>query len=109
MLGQVPFAIHQSMSSGDLFGPAVPIISLSFAYLAMQFAVVCRVLIRGDLDAQNKILWVLVTMFVPLGFVLYLVLAPAVVPLVVSPRRDTPGRDVSGTPWAGNPGHSRRT
>lgn len=109
MLGQAPFIIHSSTENGSFFGPVMPLMVWSFVYLAAQFVVVCRVLTRSDFDTQNKILWLLVTMFVPLGLLIYLFKAPAVVPTVGSPRRATPASDVSGTPWSDNPGYSRRT
>ena len=69
--------------------------------------VLYRILTRDDFDTLSKILWTMVVIFVPIfGVPLYWFAAPT----SESPRRQRKadatvfGSDVSGTPWADNPG-----
>ncbi len=77
-------------------------------YHLILFGFLYRILTRADLDTMNKILWVIVVVFVPiLGMVLYLVTAPAPPPAVRPPRPGYPVRDTQGTPWEANPDHTK--
>ena len=80
-------------------------LGLMVVYQFVLFAFLYRILTRGDFDTLNKILWVLVVVFVPLfGFVLYLTAAPKP---VAKRFRIIPGSDVSGTPWADDPAYTK--
>ena len=105
MLGQAPLRINVPADDWTSW-PVGPLVSLTVVYHVVQFVVAGRILTRGDFDTPQKILWLLVVVLVPLGFVLYLFVAPPVPPTrILSPRPRTVGRDVSGTPWASDPGH----
>jgi hypothetical protein len=68
-------------------------------------AVLARILSRQDYDTLTKILWVIVVIFVPIfGVLLYAFLGPDG---PSKPYRIIPGSDVSGTPWADDPNHTR--
>jgi heme/copper-type cytochrome/quinol oxidase subunit 2 len=66
--------------------------------------ILARILTREDFDTLQKLLWVVVTIFVPVfGVFLYLFIAPSE---VREKNTIIPGSDVSGTPWAGNPSYT---
>ena len=58
---------------------------------------------RRDVDPVTRLTWVLVLILVPFfGIFLYWMIAPK------SPQpRTNPSDQLSGTPWANNPGHTR--
>ena len=77
-------------------------------YALIKLAFLYRILTRPDFDTQQRILWVLVIQFAPVGgMALYLIVTPSMPAPAVSGRRPVPGSDVAGTPWMGNPGHTR--
>ena len=83
-------------------------LGLMVVYQLILFVFLYRILTRSDFDSLNKILWVLVVVFVPLlGFILYLLTAPPV-PETMR-RRVVAGSDVSGTRWVDNPGYTKGT
>lgn len=79
--------------------PWWPLILWGIVWLAMLY----RILTREDLDTLQKILWVLVVVFVPFfGVPLYLVAAPATPVDFSGPV--VRGSDISGPPGAKDPG-----
>jgi hypothetical protein len=68
--------------------------------------VLYRILTRDDFDTPSKILWTIVVIFVPaFGLPLYWIAAPASErPRPQKADASISGSDVSGTPWADNPG-----
>ena len=69
--------------------------------------VLYHVLTRADFDTLQKILCVLVVIFVPFfGVPLYWFAAPSV-PVDFS-GSVVPGSGVSGTPWSQDPNHTRK-
>ena len=69
-----------------------------------------RILTREDFDTLTKILWTMVVIFVPIfGVILYAVAAPATADSISHRKggENLPLSDVSGTPWASNPGFTK--
>ena len=80
------------------------------AWTIVWLLVLGRILTRRDFDTLQKLLWVVVVIFVPFfGVFLYWIAAPAPVSTVSTADRArksdgiVPGSDVAGTPWADNP------
>lgn len=93
----------------SFFTPTMPGLPVGLLVLwgVVWLGVLYRILSRGDLDTLQKILWVIVVIFVPFfGVGLYGLAGPAV-PLSY-PDQVIPGSDVSGTPWADDPGHRQK-
>jgi hypothetical protein len=77
------------------------------AYLFFWLAVLGLLLARDDLEAVEKLMWVIVVIFVPLfGTVFYLTLSRR--PVRSVRRKIDPNNQLSGTPWENNPGHTNR-
>jgi Phospholipase_D-nuclease N-terminal len=90
------------------------IILSGIAWLAILF----RILSRPDFKTNEKLLWVIIVIFVPFfGMFLYAFAAPDAVasrtrkrhPQTKPPGAIIPGSDVSGTPWAKNPNYTNES
>ena len=96
--------------------------ALCFIALIVWLCVLYNILTRVDFDTAQRILWVIVVIFVPFfGVIFYWMIAPG---KVVTPNqsskvyfdetiassdiggRNVTGSDVAGTPWADDPGHT---
>ena len=100
---QVNSPAHLSLWSG------VPWIIVLLGLI--EFAFLYRIVTRPDFDTLNKILWVIVVIGAPvIGFALYLVASPTTLPQGTTPRAQQArhGDDLSGTPWADDPGYTRK-
>jgi hypothetical protein len=60
-------------------------------------------LVRADLEALEKLMWVIVMIFAPLGLIFYIALAPR-----LPAKKIDPSNQLSGTPWENNPNHTSR-
>ena len=96
----------------ELFNDSFPW-GLFTLWTLVVWGVLARILTRNDLDVHQKLLWVVVVIFVPFfGVVLYCFASPAAPRKPLPPLRNLgpiiPGSDVSGTPWAGDSSYTHR-
>ncbi len=79
--------------------------SLIVAFIFIYWLVLVSILRRPDFDTQQRILWFLVITMAPvLGLLAYWYIGSGPQPY----RRPTqPVSDLSGTPWEGNPSHTK--